>query len=251
MASSDGVRLYSSSPAAVLDAAAFSALNQRAADAAARLQKEASQAISSGEVEQLQLLTAASAALSRDALAFKATADRLRGIGAAPRLGAGALDPSVVIAGPAPRAAPARISDEPAPVRAELRDFAALDDSGRSARAKKLGVAALVLVFVLAVVNALFFALPRVTELSAKDAGALVERIDVAGKSAIVTVQPAWVAAGGPDLLKLLEVLRSRGVEKAMLSTANGSPAGMLDVQEGKVYGLPKPGSAKPPTAAH
>jgi hypothetical protein len=250
VANADGVRLYSSSPAAVVDGAAVSALIARADAASARLQKEASQAISSGEVEQLQLLTAASAALSRDALNFKATADRLRGIGAAPRLGAGALDPSLVVAGPAPRPAPARTAGEPAPVRAELRDFTALDDTGRNARVRKLGIAALALLFVVAVVNALFFALPRVTEMSAKDAGAGVERIDVAGKSAIVTVLPAWVAAGGPDLLKLLEVLRSRGVQKAMLSTANGQPAGMLDVQEGKVYGLPKPGKAKPPGPA-
>ncbi len=250
VASSEGVRLYSSSPAAVVDAAGFAALHQLADAAGARLQKEASQAVGRGEVEQLQLVTAASAALSRDALNFKATADRLRGIGAAPRLGAGALDPNLIISGPAPRPLPSR-TGEPAPVRAELRDFTALDNPGGGARARKIGIAVLALVFAGTLVNALFFALPRVTQMSAEKAGAGVERIDVAGKSANVTVQPAWVAAGAPELTKLLEVLRSRGVEKAMLTTSSGAPAGMLDVQEGKIYGLPKAGAAGPPKPAY
>ncbi len=244
-ASSDGVRLSSNSPAAVLDPVGFAELNRRCDAAAARLQKEASRAITSGEVEQLQLVTAASAALSRDALILKATADRLRGIGVAPRLGGGALDPSLIIAGAAPRPTATKALPETAVVRAELRDFTALDDRVRSSRIKKIGIAALVVLFAVALVNALFFALPRVTRLSAEHAGAGVERIDVSGKSAMVTVQPAWVAAGGPDLLKLLDVLRSRGVEKAVLATSSGSPAGMLDVQEGKIYGLPKAGNSR------
>ena len=244
-ATAEGVKLYASPAPSTVDAAAVAALTQSADAAAARLQKEANQAISKGEVELLQLVTAASAALSRDLLSFKAAADRLRGIGAAPRLGAGALDPDVILPGQAPRA-PATKPGEPAPVRAELRDFKALDrrDTGR---ARKVALALCAVLFVVAAANALFFALPHVREIPAEGLGAGIVRVDVAGKSALVTVTPEWVAAGGPDLAKLIEVLRDREVEKAMLTTTTGIPAGTLNVVQGRIIGLPRLPPPPPP----
>ncbi|HEY2028628.1 MAG TPA: hypothetical protein VGH20_05415, partial [Myxococcales bacterium] len=94
-ATTDGTRLHGANAAPSVDPTALASLTRAADEAAARLQKEASAAVTKGEVESLQLITAASAALSRDLLSFKETADRLRGLAAAPRLGAGALDPHV------------------------------------------------------------------------------------------------------------------------------------------------------------
>lgn len=246
-ATSDGLRLYSSSPPAVVDGPAVLAVTQLADEAGARLQKEANQAVAKGDVEQLQLVTAASAALSRDLLTFKATADRLRGIGASPRLGAGALDPDLAIPGHPARPPPKAASE--APQRAELRDFHELDRKS-TGLGKKIAVAVCAIVFVLAVGNAVFFSMPRVSRLSAADAGRGVASIDVSDKIALVTVTPEWVASGGLDLGKLLEVLRSHGVERAALSTTTGSPAGVLSVRDGKIIGMPArpapaPGAAR------
>lgn len=239
VATAAGVRLYSASPAAVVDASSVVALSQLADAAGARLQGEANEILSKGDVDQLQLVTAASAALSREALNFRATADRLRGIEAAPRLGGGALDPHLVIAGQAPRPLPAK-SAEPAPVRAELRDFTALDDPGRGVRAEKVALIVLLVAFIAAFSNAFFFNNARVRELPVEQAGRGVTRLEVAGQSALVTVSPEWVAAGGADLAKLLEVLRSREVQKAMLIMPDGRSAGILDVNAGKIAGLPR-----------
>jgi hypothetical protein len=182
-------------------------------------------------------------------LSFKAVADRLRGIGAAPRLGAGALDPDVAIPGHPARPPPPRATGE-APQRAELRDFHELDRRN-TGLAKKIALAVCAIVFVLAIGNAIFFTAPRVSRLSAADAGRGVASIDVSDKIALVTVTPEWVASGGQDLGKLLEVLRSNGVERAALSTTTGAPAGVLNVSDAKIIGMPKmkpstaPGSAK------
>ena len=242
-ATSEGVKLSASSPAAAVDVAAVASLSDIATAAGARLQKEASQAISKGEVEQLQLVTAASAALSRDMLSFKATADRLRGIGAAPRLGAGALDPDLVLPGQAPKAAITK-PGEPAPVRSELRDFKALDrpDTGRL---KKVALAVCAVAFAVALVNALFFAMPRAKEISTEGLGAGIARIDVAGKSAVVIVTPEWVAAAGPNVARLTEMLRAHEVENALLTTTAGDPAGTLVVATGRIVGMRKPPAPK------
>ena len=95
-ANTEGTLLAGTGTGALVDDAAFAALIQTADAASKRLQAEADRAIAKGEVETLQQVTAASAALSRELLAFKETADRLRGLAAAPRLGAGGLDPHVV-----------------------------------------------------------------------------------------------------------------------------------------------------------
>jgi hypothetical protein len=228
-----------------VDQAAVSALMKQADEAAALLQKEAGAAIGSGEVEDLQMLTAASAALSRDLLTFKETADRLRGLGAAPRLGAGALDPDVVLPGQAPRPAAAK-STAPAPVRAELRDFHALDQKPRS---KTVMVVVAFLVFLAALGNALFFALPRHSEVPAEAAGPGVQRVDVSGESALVAVTPEWVEHWEREAPKLIELLRAREVKRAILMLPNGTATGMVDVPAGKVTGVrkPKPKESQPP----
>src|SRR5207237_10791856 len=106
-----------------VDDAAVKVLTQRVDAVVASLQKDADGAIARGEVEALQVVRASSAALSRDLLSLKATADRLRGLAAAPRPGAGALDPDVVLPGQAPSARPPPPKAAEVPVRAELRAF--------------------------------------------------------------------------------------------------------------------------------
>src|SRR5207302_70957 len=156
-ATAEGVVLYGSKGMPTVDAAGVAALTQLADAAAARLQQEANAAIGKGQVEQLQMVTAASAALSRDLLSFKETADRLRGVGTAPRLGAGALDPDLVLPGQQPRPKTLPTLPTVAPVKAELRDFQGLDR--RPGRAKQVIATLVVLGFVAGLANALYFAL--------------------------------------------------------------------------------------------
>jgi DNA-binding NarL/FixJ family response regulator len=241
-ATAEGVKLYSSSPAAIVDANAVAALTRLADEAAARLQKEANAAVGKGEVEALQMVTAASASLSRDMLSFKETADRLRGLGAAPRLGAGALDPDMVLPGQAPRPKQPTGPGAPAPVRAELRDFQNLESN--TPRTKRIFMALALVGFIIALANALYFGLPHQKELSPDTAGNGVQHIEVAGEAAMVTVSPEWLGNTDAMLPILMNVLRDAGVKKAVLVLPNGSPAGLLDITTGKVSGLLKP---KPP----
>ena len=118
VARAEGARLAAASEPSRVDDAAVKTLTQRVDAVVASLQKDADGAIARGEVEALQVVRASSAALSRDVLSLKATADRLRGLAAAPRLGAGALDPDVVLPGQAPSVRPPKAAE--APVRAEL-----------------------------------------------------------------------------------------------------------------------------------
>ncbi|MGE5048967.1 MAG: hypothetical protein ACM3PC_10385, partial [Deltaproteobacteria bacterium] len=140
-AAAEALRLSAAGQSVLVDAAASASITRIADDAGARLQKEANAAIARGEVENLQLITAASAALSRDLLNFKETADRLRGVGAGPRLGAGALDPEVVLPGQQPRPRPAAGAQAPAPPKPELRDFHGLDDAPRRGKKVLAGIA--------------------------------------------------------------------------------------------------------------
>ena len=236
VARSEGARLSNSRSPVVVDDAAVKALTQMVDAAAARLQKESDVAIGRGELENLQLLTAVSAALSRDLLSVKEMADRLRGVGAAPRLGAGALDPEVVLPGQyVPRPA---VKSEPAPVRAELRDFVNLEE--KSSESRKRGVLYVVMLALAAgIVNLLFFAYPRVTEVRAGNPSG-VARLEIAGKAARVTVDSKF--SGQADAVQqLIAALRERGVETALLVRENGNAAGQIDVKEGKAYGLATP----------
>jgi len=241
-ATSEGVRLFTGALAASLDPAAVTALTRISDDAAARLQKEANAAAGKGEAESLQMITAASAALSRDQLRFKETADRLRGLSAA-RKGAGALDPDLVLPGQAPRPAASKAASAAPQVRAELRDFQSLD---RPARAKTVLMIMALAAFVAALGNAVYFSVPHYSALSPQAAGAGIERIDVAGESALVTVTPEWLLRGETGLPQLVSALREGGVKKAVLILPNGSPAGVVDVASGKAGGLAKPKAAAP-----
>jgi hypothetical protein len=243
-ATAEGVALYNVEPAAMVDSGAFSGILKSADDAAARLQKEASAAVTKGEVETLQLITAASAALSRDLLSFKETADRLRGLAAAPRLGAGALDPDMAVPGQPARVGPAKAAEKQQQVRPELRDFVALDGSG-SQKWKKgmlaLGIVALVVLGI----NAIYFSIPSLKSIPADAAGKNVASIQIHGDNAIVVVNQEWLDNAQVEMGKLLPILRERNVVKAMLMTGNGRPAGVLNVQNGRIVGLPAPAQPK------
>jgi hypothetical protein len=235
-AAAEGTRLASAGAAPVVEADSLAALTKIADEAAGRLQKEANSAIAKGEVESLQLVTAASASLSRDLLNLKETADRLRGVGASPRLG-GHLDPDMLLPGQQPRQRPPPGPLAPVPVKAELRDFQGLDHKpGRSK-----GLIALVVVAgaIAAAANAFYFAVPHQQQVAVEGAGAGVQRIAVSGTSAVVTVTPEWLAAGDANLARLLRVLRAEKVTKALLTLPNGTSAGIVDVVSGKASGLP------------
>lgn len=235
-AAAEGLRLSASGQGVLVDAAAVASVTRMADEAGARLQKEANAAIAQGEVESLQLITAASASLSRDLLNFKETADRLRGVGVAPRLGAGALDPDVVLPGQQPRPRPAPGAQVPPPVKPELRDFQGFDEAPR--RGKKVLAGIVVAAFVAAVANALYFGVPRVREMDPAQAGAAVERVEASGESAVVTVKPEWT---GQAVDPLRTALRARGVKRALLVLKDGKMVGTLDVATGKLVLIKPP----------
>ncbi len=229
----EATRLFSSQPPPVVDDGSVKAMTQLADAAAARLQKEADGAISRGEVESLQLITASSAALSRDLHSFKETADRLRGVGTAPRLGAGSLDPEVVLPGQAWRPPPK--ATEPAPVRAELREFQGMGEASPESR-RRTTLVVCMLALGAALVNVLFFAYPRIHELPPV---AGIARIEVSGQTARVTLASDFADRQEAAVAALVQVLRERGVQNAVLVRQNGSGAGQLSVTDGKTYGLP------------
>src|SRR5581483_2042339 len=185
-ATAEGNRLGSGKVMPTVDAAALGALTKAADEAAARLQQEANAAIGKGEVESLQLVTAASASLSRDLLNLKETADRLRGVAAAPRMGAGGLDPDLVLPGQQPRARPVVTPQAQAPVRAELRDFRGLEE--KPGRGKAMAAVVFIVAAIAVGTHAFYFSVPRHAQLPVESAGRGVQRIDVTGSSALVTV---------------------------------------------------------------
>jgi hypothetical protein len=239
-ATAEGVFLYGSKGMPTIDAAGVAALTQLADAAAARLQQEANTAIGKGQVEQLQMVTAASAALSRDLLTFKETADRLRGVGAAPRLSAGGLDPDVVLPGQQPRP---RMTTQPgAPVvKAELRDFQGLE--AKSSGGKTVFFVVILALFIASLSYAFFFALPRSSEITAEAAGPNVVRIEVSGPQAMITVKQAW--ADNPEVGKLVNLLRSNQIQSALVRLPSGANVGIIDVRSGKLVGRPS-GSPAP-----
>jgi len=238
-AAAEGNKLSAGGGAPTVVAETLAALTKIADEAAARLTKEANAAIAKGEVETLQLVTAASAALSRDLLNVKELADRLRGVSVAPRLGAGALDPDMVLPGQQPRPRPAA-PQGPAPIKAELRDFRGLEQKpGRS----KGVIAFLLLSGAVAAGAYAYFNMPGHARIPVEATGA--QSIAISGKSAMVTVTPQWTAAMDANLPKLVQALRARKVEKAMLTLGNGSAVGMLDVATGKMIGTVARSAAK------
>ena len=231
----DATRLVSSQPPPLVDDASVKAVVQIVDAAAARLQKEADVAIGRGEVESLQLITASSAALSRDLHSFKEIADRLRGVGSAPRLGAGSLDPEVVLPGQMYRPPPK--ASEPMQVRAELREFQGLGEGSRESRGKS-ALFVCMLALAGALVNVLFFAYPRIHDLQPIPG---IARIEVSEETARVTLAPDFAEKQEAAITALTATLRERGVQRALLVQQNATVVGQLMVNEGKTVGLPPP----------
>jgi hypothetical protein len=186
------------------------------------------------------VVRASSAALSRDLLALKAIADRLHGLAAAPRLGSGALDPDVVLPGQAPSARPPPPKAAEAPVRAELKEFAKFQEVTSAAR-KRTTLIVVAVALAAAAAYVLFFGLPRVTEIDARNANVPgVVRIEVGGTGARVVVSNTFVEKPEPSLSQLIVLLRERNVSSAALYNVNGAPIGQIDVKTGATSGLEK-----------
>ncbi|MBS2025841.1 MAG: hypothetical protein JST92_25855, partial [Deltaproteobacteria bacterium] len=261
VANAAATRLFASQPPAVVDTPSLTGLVQLADAAAKRLQGEADKAISGGQVESLQMISAASSALSREQLTLKESADRLRGIAAAPRMGAGALDPDVQVPGQGPVSRPlARDkSTEKLEVRAELKDFAGFDESPKAERTKRRLWVALV-VFAISLINLFFFANQGAKDASQtllERAGTGVMHISVAEKTAIVTVTPGWLAIErrAAALGSLCDALRSVKVDRCAIMIDNVGITGQVDVQHdctpyGLTGGKGLPPGAPPPAPA-
>jgi hypothetical protein len=237
LARGEAARLQAGQPSPYVDDAALKAVTQIHDAAAARLQKEVEVAIGRADVETLQLLTLCNAALSRELLLVKEAADRLRGLASAPRLGAGSLDPDIVVAGQQYVRSTTKPPDRPA-VRPELREFQGLGVSdGRSRRTGALFVCLLALGA--ALVNLIFFTYPDVKQLPAAIPG--VARIEISGKVARVSVAANFNEDQARAVAMLTQALRERGVERAMLVRQNGTSAGQISIRDGKTFGLAAP----------
>ncbi len=247
----DGLALSDKGEGALVDDAHLSALLQAADTAGKRCQSEADKAIAKGDLEPLQQVTVASANLSRDLLALKETADRLRGLASAPRLGAGALDPNVIApqAGKQARRAQEKKEDEQ---RAEQRkqliaEFSGLQDTPKAQKQRRWLVV-LGAILLLGVINAIVFA-PGFTlapPTLVDQAGSGVLQLTLSEKSAIVAVAPTWLSAADrkPRLRQLCDVLLPHHVKKAVIFSEGKGIVGQVDVPECQGIGLPAP---KPP----
>ena len=207
----EATRLLATQPGATVDDAAMKAVTQIVDAAAAQLQKAVDVAIGRADVDTLQLLTVANAALSRDALVFKEAADRLRGIGSVPRPGSGALDPEIMLPGQISR--PVQRTADRTAMKPELREFAGLGERPRSRRKALLFLC--LVAGGAAIVNLMYFAYPRISEVRAPIAG--VARIEVSGNVARVTLSPEFagqeariIAALTQRVLPLVLVRRER-----------------------------------------
>lgn len=237
-AAAEGAKLYSASPAAVVDNAAVNALGKVADEAAAKLQKEANVAVTKGSVDDLQLITGASAALARDAQNFRATADRLRGIASSPRLG-GALDPNVVLPGQGgARPQPTKAAAEKPQPRSEMRDFSALDErnTGSGGKGRIILFAVVIAGLIAGSVN-MYLSIPTSKTVPAGEAGPNVVLIVATDSTAAVTLKAAWSES---EIGPLAAALQKIGVEKAALVTEGGNSMGVLTVSTKKLFGAPK-----------
>jgi len=238
VARAEGARLAAASEPSKVDDAAVKALTQRVDTVVARLQKDAELAVAKGEVESLQIVRASSAALSRDLISFKAAADRLRGLAAAPRLGAGALDPEIVLPGQAARPPP---KPAEAPVRAELKEFEKFQEATPAAR-RRTALIVVVVALVAAVAYVAIFAWPRVKDVDSSSLNIPgVVRVEVGGTGARVVVSDSFAEKPEPSLSQLISLLRDRKVSSAVLVTASGKPVGQVDVRTGATVGIPAP----------
>jgi hypothetical protein len=127
-------------------------------------------------------------------------------------------------------------------VKAELRDFRGLEE--RPGRAKGVLAAFILAAAIGGVAYAFYFGVPHHVDIPAESAGTGVQRIDVSGTAALVTVTADWVANADANLPKLVQVLRARKIAKAILTLQTGKSAGIVDVPSGKATGLPRPAPA-------
>jgi hypothetical protein len=230
-ARSEGLRLATAKPPAKVDDVAVGAVVQIADSATARLQKEADAAIVKAQVETLQSIKAASAALSRDLLSFKEVADRLRGLSAAPRLGAGGLDPDVVVGPQQPSRPMPQKSDAPQ-IRPELKDFAAFHETPGESR-KRFALVLGLLLLGGGIANYVVMN-PHVRELPRDQLPPGVVRVEFSGATARVFLSPAFIEKRADA--KLIEMLRDRHIDAAALFMQSGSIAGQVDVKAGKLF---------------
>lgn len=240
-ASSEGTRLFGQRPPAAVDAAAMAALSQQADAATAGLQLAADRALGQGDVERLQLVAAASAAVTRDRLAFKETADRLRGLGAAPRLRVASLDPEFQVSGPQ-RPAARRAADEPVATR-QASDFGELDPQRQRARLQRVLMVGAALLFAAALAYALVFGRPSVRSLSPDSLpgmGGKVLAVTLVDQAALVNVNKAFFTENrAQNLAALCAALREHHVDKALLRMAAAPAAGQVNVRDCKAIALP------------
>jgi hypothetical protein len=138
-----------------------------------------------------------------------------------------------------------KTSSATAPVRAGRLNFLDLDSS--PGRGKTIIMAVMLAAFIAALSNALYFGRPEHGELGLEKLGKGVERVDVSGPSALVTVSPEWLASVDVALPQLVSALHEARVTEAALILADGNPAGFLDVTTGKVRGLSTLTDAPPP----
>jgi len=136
----------------------------------------------------------------------------------------------------------APVSQAPAPVRAELRDFRGLDHKP-SGRGKSVFAVLLFVAAVVAVANGFYFGIPRQRPVATEASGA--QTINVSGASALVTVNPDWLPARDANLPRLVQALRARQVKKAVVMLPNGTSVGIIDVASGKLVGASSPTAAK------
>ncbi len=248
-----GARLASAQPPPMVEQEQVGALTQFADNAGKHLQAEADRAIGRGEVEILQMVTAASGPLSREQLAFKEVVDRLRGLGAAPRLGAGALDPHMLAPGQAPRAQSRTVQQAEQAKRAELKDFENFrNDPTQKSRKKTLLVLAGVLVVLAA--NVAFFSAGGLSEAPnslVEIAGTGVLQIQVSETNALVKVTKTWFNSPRrrENVKKLCEALEQRKTQRAVLTLETGGTIGYIEVPGCNAFGLGPPPKPVDPNA--
>ena len=250
LAGASGYKLFHAQPPAVIDAAQVAVLTQQGDAAGKRLQGEADKAITKGEVEALQLVTAASAALSREQLSFKETVDRLKGLAAAPRLGAGALDPDLAVPGQAPRAARTgpQEKEKERERRTELKDFVGLE-GGAAPQSRKRMLLIGAVVLAVSVANGLWWSHPGAKSAAAalvENAGVGVIDILIADRVAMVRVTKAWATSETrrENLKKVCAALETKGVKKAILQAEGMGVIGHVEIGNCKPVGLP---AVRPP----
>jgi hypothetical protein len=246
-----GTKLAGAQPPPAIDQEHVTAVTQFADAAGKRLQSEADRAIGKGEVETLQMVTAASGPLSREQLAFKEVLDRLRGLGAAPRLGAGALDPDMQVPGQAPRVPGRAVQQAEQAKRAELKDFEAFRNEPTQ-KSRKRTLLVLAGVLGLAALNVLVFSAMSIREAPnslVETAGVGVLQVQLGETSALVRVTKTWFNSPNrpANLRRLCEALVPTKLPKALIVLENGGMVGYVEVAGCKPVGLGPVPVALPP----